>query len=83
MMVRYQKLSKHHRKFLAMTGYTVKEIEDLLPHFGLEFEKHVAVYRLDGQKRGNRRYTEYKNSPLPSLADKLLFILIYLKQGSL
>lgn len=82
-MVRYQKLSKHRRKFLAMTGYTVKEFEALLPHFRVEFEKYVAVYRLDGKKRVKRRYTEYKNSPLPSLEDKLLFILIYLKQGSL
>lgn len=82
-MVRYQKLSKHRRKFLAMTGYTVKEFEALLPHFRVEFEKHVAVYRLDGQKRVKRSYTEYKNSALPSLEDKLLFILVYLKQGSL
>jgi hypothetical protein len=82
-MVRYKKLSKHRRKFLAMTGYRVKEFEALLPHFRVEFEKHVAVYRLDGKKRVKRRYTEYKNSALPSLEDKLLFILVYLKQGSL
>ena len=66
-----------------MTGYTVEEFEALLPHFRVEFEKHVAVYRLDGKKRTKRRYSEYKNSPLPSVEDKLLFILIYLKQGSL
>jgi hypothetical protein len=82
-MIRYQKLSKHRRKFLAMTGYTVEEFEALLPHFRVEFEKHVAVYRLDGKKRVKRSYTEYKNSSLPSLEDKLLFILVYLKQGSL
>ncbi len=82
-MIRYQKLSQHRRKFLAMTGYTVEEFEALLPHFRVEFENHVAVYRLDGKKRTKRRYTEYKNSPLPSIEDKLLFILIYLKQGSL
>ena len=82
-MIRYQKLSKHRRKFLAMTGYTVEEFEGLLPHFRVEFEKHVAVYRLDGKKRVKRSYTEYKNAALPSLADKLLFILVYLKQGSL
>ena len=82
-MIRYQKLSKHRRKFLAMTGYTVEEFEALLPHFRVEFEKHVAVYRLDGKKRVKRSYTQYKNSSLPSLADKLLFILVYLKQGSL
>lgn len=82
-MLRYQELSKYPRKFLAMTGYTVEEFEALLPHFQDEFEKHVAIYRLDGKKRTQRRYSEYKNSPLPTVADKLLFILIYLKQGSL
>lgn len=82
-MIRYQTLSKYSRKFLAMTGYTVEEFEGLLPHFQVEFEKHVAVYRLDGKKRTKRRYSEYKNSPLPRIEDKLLFILIYVKQGSL
>jgi hypothetical protein len=81
-MLRYQELCQYARKFLALTGYTVQEFEALLPHFQVEFEKHVAVYRLDGKKRTKRRYSEYKNSPLPTVADKLLFILIYLKQGS-
>ena len=81
-MLRYQELCQYSRKFLALTGYTVQEFEALLPHFSVEFEKHVAVYGLDGKKRTKRRYSEYKNSPLPTIADKLLFILIYLKQGS-
>lgn len=82
-MIRYKKLSQNPRKFLAMTGYTLEEFEALLPYFQAEFENYVAVYRLDGQKRTKRRYSEYKNSPLPTIADKLLFILIYLKQGGL
>ena len=81
-MLRYQELCQYARKFLALTGYTVQEFEALLPHFQVEFENHVAAYRLDGKKRTKRRYSEYKNSPLPTVADKLLFILIYLKQGS-
>lgn len=82
-MISYKKLSSTPRKFLAMTGYTVEEFEALLPYFRVEFENYVAAYRLDGKKRTKRRYSEYKNSPLPSLEDKLLFILIYLKQGGL
>jgi hypothetical protein len=66
-----------------MTGYTVEEFEALLPYYRVEFENHVAVYRLDGKKRTKRRYSEYKNSPLPTIEDKLVFILIYLKQGGL
>lgn len=76
-MLRYQEIAKHPRKFLAMTGYTVQEFEALLPHFQAEFENYVAVYRLDGKKRLKRSYSEYKNSALPTIADKLLFILVY------
>lgn len=82
-MIRYKTLSQNSRKFLAMTGYTVAEFEALVPYFRVEFENYVARYRLDGKKRTKRRYSEYKNSPLPTIEDKLLFILIYLKQGGL
>ena len=63
-----------------MTGYTVEEFEALLPTFQAEFEAYVSEYCLDGTKRKKRKYVEYKNSPLPTIADKLLFILVYLKQ---
>jgi hypothetical protein len=36
---------------------------------------------IDGLPRRNRRYVAYKNSPLPTSADKLLFILVHLKQN--
>ena len=82
-MISYEILSKYKPKFLAMTGYTVEEFEALLPTFQAEFEAYVSEYCLDGTKRKKRKYVEYKNSPLPTIADKLLFILVYLKQGSL
>ena len=36
---------------------------------------------IDGQPRTSRRYSSYNTCPLPTLADKLLFILTYLKQN--
>jgi Helix-turn-helix of DDE superfamily endonuclease len=33
--------------------------------------------------RGRRRFTVYKNCPLPTLEDRLLFILTYLKTYAL
>jgi hypothetical protein len=78
----YNKLSTSPRKFLAMTGYTVEEFQELLPHFQVQFEKYVEIETLDGKPRARRRYSNYKNSPLPTIEDKLLFILIYLKQGA-
>ena len=39
----------------------------------------MAHWRLDGKPRTARRYTTYKNCPLPTPEDRLLFILVYLK----
>jgi len=82
-MTSYKELCKYGRKFLAMTGYTVEEFEALVPPFQAQFEAYVKNYQLNGKPRGKRRYTPYKNSPLPTIEDKLLFILIYVKQGQL
>jgi hypothetical protein len=82
-MTSYQELSKYRRKFLAMTGYSVEEFEALLPSFQAQFEAYVKSHKLNGKPRCQRRYTDYKNSVLPTIEDKLLFILIYLKQGQL
>jgi hypothetical protein len=38
-------------------------------------------HTIDGQPRTNRRYSTYDTSLLPTMADKLLFILTYLKQN--
>lgn len=79
----YEKLKKNERDFLAMTGYTVEEFLALLIHFKVIFLKYMSEYTLEGFKRENRRYTNYKNCPLPTIEDKLLFILVYLKTNPL
>lgn len=81
-MISYNKLSQNSRKFLAMTGYTVEEFQALLPHFQVQFEKYVETQTLERKPRIKRRYSTYKNSPLSTIEDKLLFVLIYLKQGT-
>jgi hypothetical protein len=81
-MTSYSKLSKQPRRFLALTSYTVEEFQALLPYFRSEFERYVQMYTLDNKRRTKRKYSTYKNSPLPTIEDKLLFILIYLKQAS-
>ena len=79
----YDELSKNERDFLAMTGYTVEEFSELLIYFEEIFVKYMNEYTLDGFRRENRRYTNYKNCPLPTIEDKLLFILVYLKTNPL
>jgi len=81
-MTIYSEVSQHARRFLALTGYTVEEFTALLPYFQAEFERYVATYTLDGKPRLKRSYSTYSNSPLPTMEDKLLFILVYVKQAS-
>src|SRR5919108_6290677 len=37
-------------------------------------------HTIDGQPRTSRRYSTYDTCPLPTTADKLLFMLTYVKQ---
>lgn len=82
-MSKYQDYADKPREFLALTGYTRTEFDALLPHFAEQFYEHMKQYRLDGKPRGKRKYSDYQNSPLPTPADKLFFILNYLKTNNL
>jgi hypothetical protein len=64
-----------------MTGLTQQEFSALLPPFEQALLASMADPTMDGQPRTSRRYSSYDTSPLPTMADKLLFILTYLKQN--
>src|SRR5918996_486274 len=57
------------------------EFQALLPHFEQAFATSMQDRTIDGQPRTSRRYSTYDTCPLPTIADKLLFILTYLKQN--
>ena len=78
-MLRYMDLIQNSRRFLALTGYTVDEFRALLSFFRVRFQAYVSIFTLEGKPRQNRSYSAYKNSSLPTLEDKLLFILNYMK----
>jgi hypothetical protein len=65
----------------AMTGFTTQEFEALLPHFEHALATYLQNRTIDGQPRTSRRYSTYDNGPLPTTADKQLFILTYVKQN--
>ena len=79
--MKYEKLSKNPKQFLAMTGYTSEEFDSLLPYFEIRFADEVKRKTLTGNRRTGRGYGEYKSSPLSGSRGNLLFILVYLKQG--
>jgi hypothetical protein len=64
-----------------MTGLTEAEFMALLLHFEQAFVVSMQDRTIDGQPRTSRRYSTYASCPLPTTADKLLFILTYVKQN--
>ncbi len=70
-------------EFLDLTSLTLDEFQQLVPPFEAAFHAHLAAWRLDGKPRTARRFTVYKNCPLPTPEDRLFFILTYLKTFAL
>jgi hypothetical protein len=77
--LRFTDLQSRPTEVLDLTSLTVEEFQQLVPPFETAFQGYMAQWRLDGRPRTARRYTTYKNCPLPSPEDRLLFILVYLK----
>jgi hypothetical protein len=80
-MPSYEEVTQRAGSLRAMTGLTAQEFTALLPPFEHALAAYMQDRTIDGQPRTSRRYTPYDNSPLPTMADKLLFILTYLKQN--
>ena len=67
----------------GLTSLTLEEFQALVSPFEAAFQAHMATWRLDGKPRTARRFTVYKNCPLPTPEDRLLFILAYIKTYTL
>lgn len=80
-MPRYEEVTQRAGSLQALTGLTEAEFQVLLPYFEQAFVTDMHDRTIDGQPRTSRRYSAYDNCPLPTMADKLLFILTYLKQN--
>src|SRR5262249_38255156 len=79
-MLRYRDIPPHTTEVLDLTSLTVDEFAALVPPFEAAFLDYMAAWTLHGRRRQARRYTTYANCPLPTPEDRLLFILVYLKQ---
>ena len=81
--VQFPALQSRPLEFLDCTSVTLDEFPQLVPPFEAAFHARMAVWRMDGKLRTARRLTVYKNCPLPTLEDRLLFILVSLKTSAL
>jgi hypothetical protein len=66
-------------EFLDLTSLTPDEFQLLVSPFETAFQARMVAWRLDGKPRTIRYFSTYKNCPLPTPEDRLLFILTYLK----
>jgi Helix-turn-helix of DDE superfamily endonuclease len=81
--LRFTELQSRPMEFLDFTSVTLDEFQQLVPPFEAAFQARMAAWRMDGKPRTARRFTVYKNCPLPTPEDRLLFILVYLKTYAL
>jgi len=81
--VRFTELQSRPMEFLDFTSLTLDEFQQLVPPFETAFQCHMAAWRMDGKPRTARRFTVYKNCPLPTPEDRLLFVLTYVKTYAL
>src|SRR5436309_8718817 len=81
--LRFTDLQSRPTEFLDFTSVTLDEFQQLVPPFETAFQCRMAVWRMDGKPRTARRFTVYKNCPLPTPEDRLLFILTYVKTYAL
>src|SRR5262245_36574382 len=81
--LRFTALQSRPVEFLDVTSVTLDEFQQLVPPFEAAFQARMAAWRMDGKPRTARRFTVYKNCPLPTPEARLFFILTYLKTYAL
>src|SRR5437867_13254631 len=81
--LRFADLQSRPTEFLDLTSVTLEEFQQLVPPFETAHQARTAAWRMDGKPRTARRFTVYKNCPLPTPEDRLFFLLTYLKTYAL
>src|SRR2546428_6188762 len=81
--LRFTELQSRPMEFLDFTSVTLDEFQQLVPPFEAAFQARMVAWRMDGKPRTARRFTVYKNCPLPTPEDRLFFLLTYLKTYTL
>jgi hypothetical protein len=79
-MPRYEEVTQRAGSLRAMTGLTEAECQALLPHVERAFVTSMPERTIDGHPRTSRRYRTTATCPLPTMADKRLFMLTDVKQ---
>ena len=77
----YQDAVRVKGRLQALTGLNQPEFRNLLPYFEKAFSHRMSMYTLEGNERQNRPFIDYENASLSTIEDKLLFVLVFIKQN--
>jgi len=72
----YSKTRQNERQFKALTSLSLEQFDLLLPIFEYKWEDFIEKYNLDATPRMRKDVPKNENQ-LPTIADKLFFILFY------
>jgi DDE superfamily endonuclease/Helix-turn-helix of DDE superfamily endonuclease len=81
-MTAYEKARNNSRQFKSLTSLSLEKFDILLPTFESKWESFIEKYNLDGTPR-LRKYVPKNEKQLPTVGDKLFFLLFYKKTHSL
>jgi hypothetical protein len=82
--MKYTDYQNNEKSLRSLSGLSVEQFRELLSYFEYAHTEYFTRYDMNGKFRDNRRsFTIYKNSPLPTVEDRLFFILVYLKNNPL
>jgi hypothetical protein len=80
----YKDHKDNSKSFRSLTGLSHDQFSHLLPYFEAAHDDYLCEHELSGKRRSKqRRFCIYKNSPLPNVAERLFFILVYFKNNPL
>lgn len=80
--MQYDKIKKRPVQFLSITGLNLEDFNFLLLYFKAEWDEYNDYFTLDGKPRQRRTFAR-TDTVLPKIADKRMFLLIYLKTNPL
>lgn len=81
--LRFTDIENKPARLLALTSLSLEDFRALVEPFEKAFLSHMGRWRFDGKPRTRRAYATYRNCPLPTAEDRLLFVLVYLKLNPL
>lgn len=78
----YAKIRSNPTRFLALTSISITLFDEILLFFTDAHDEYFLWHNIKGERLSRRRrHVIQSNSPLPTVAERLFFILVYLKNN--